>query len=123
VSLVAVLLVFDTFLSVVVLLLLWLSFGFMFRPAVFHNSSFIAVSPSSSVGLLCRGYCPMSYVFRKVRALTRSGSTGSCRRTGSLVHRGAPPRLSRQAPGPSGPRPPASISISSCFGRPDDLLS
>jgi hypothetical protein len=34
------------------------------------------------------------------------------------VHRGAPLRLSRQAPGPSGPRPLASISISSCFGRP-----
>jgi hypothetical protein len=45
------------------------------------------------------------YSVQKVRALTRSGDTGSCRRTGSLVHRGAPPRLSRQAPGPSEPRP------------------
>jgi hypothetical protein len=59
-------------------------------------------------------YC---YSVLKVRALTRSGNTESCRRTGSRVHRGAPLRLSRQAPGPSGPRPPASISISSCFGR------
>jgi hypothetical protein len=64
----------------------------------------------------------MYFVFRKVRALTGSGkATGPCRRTGSPVHRGAPPRLSRQASGPSGPRPPASISISSWFGRPSGV--
>jgi hypothetical protein len=65
--------------------------------------------------------CTTSFAFpgrhQAIRKCSRQAPGRHPGNTSPLVHRGAPLRLSRQAPGPSGPRPLAYISISSCFGR------